>query len=199
MGETMSTASRAASIFWPIPVSSRFHKTYPKMSADTMTLVGARAWCAAFRKPVTASVRVVWFDGWEKTTPFCVRATDVIELNLVETEVRSGLGNSDIIIPDLFSERIDPAQPFPIPKYSAPPFDGPLGPGCGQGVILEDHDAGNEIEALFLQARNEGRHILDEDGLLGPDFFSQGNVDLEGNKAAVPFHVDHQGVHVVQA
>ena len=69
--------------------------------------------------------------------------------------------------------------------------------GRGQGIILEDHDPGDEIEALFLEAGHDGLHVLEQDGFLSADLLGQGDVDLKGDKALIALDVDDQGVQVI--
>ena len=72
------------------------------------------------------------------------------------------------------------------------------GSGRGQGVVLEDHDPGDEIEALFLEAGHDGLHVLEQYGFLSADLLGQGDVDLKGDKPLIALDVDDQGVQVIQ-
>ena len=71
------------------------------------------------------------------------------------------------------------------------------GSGRSQGVVLEDHDPGDEIEALFLEAGHHGLHVLEQYGFLSAGLLGQGDVHLEGDKPLITLDVDDQGVHVI--
>ncbi len=123
---------------------------------------------------------------------------DVVELDLVEPFERGLAGDRDVVLPDLLAERIDPGQSLGVDPGLAGSRvdDGQVGPGLGQDVVLEGHDAGDRVHAPRLELGQHRPEVLQDDRALGARGQRFRHLGAVGDPAAVSLDVDDHGVQL---
>jgi len=126
------------------------------------------------------------------------REAHVIELDLVEAAPDRLPSDGDVVGPDLLAEGIDPGQSLVVdPRLAGARVDDrEVGPGVGQDVVLERHDAGDRVDATRLEVGHHRVELAQRGRPLGAD--GQRRLDLRrvDDPPAVALDVDDHGVQL---
>ena len=124
-----------------------------------------------------------------------VGEADVVELDFVEAGRRGLFGDTQRVVPGLLAEGIDPAQPLAVlPDGTARGVDGPVRPDIDQQVVLEHHDARDEVDPLGLERGRKLLQVGNGAQLEGAGLGRERHLARIGNEAAVALEVDHERV-----
>ena len=118
-------------------------------------------------------------------------------MHLVEALADRFLRDRDVVVPDLFPERVHPRQLFVVHPGLARTRvdDGEVGPRRGQHVVLEGHDARDRVHVARFQLGEERVEFLVDGGPVGGGDRER-YLGLVEEPPAITLDVDDDGVEL---
>src|SRR3954468_14874985 len=117
------------------------------------------------------------------------REAHVVELDLVEAELRRPAGDIDVVLPHTPVVRVRPAEAGAVhPPRAVCTADRQLGRARREDGILEGDDTSDQIEARGVDLGDDALSIVV--GPRGADLLRQGNLDRETDLAVLVLHVE---------
>ena len=117
------------------------------------------------------------------------REAHVVELDLVEAELRRLGGDVDVVLPDALVVGVRPPEPGAVePARAVRAADRQLGRARREDGILEGDDAADQIEARGMDLGDGALGVVV--GLRGADLLRERNVDREADLAVLVLDVE---------